>query len=114
VSWPPRVGDALPRATSAWYTQRKLDWILGDEGHGGEWKRVFHVAPSDSAKVSEAIANATLGSTITVVRDRFPFGLICGIEVDLEIDDRNALTTISWHYAIEIAAPKLVTAFPTP
>jgi hypothetical protein len=65
-------------------------------------------------KVWEAIARATLGSTIKVVRDRSPFGITCGIEVDLEINDRKAPTTVSWHYAIEIAAPKLVTAFPTP
>jgi hypothetical protein len=99
---------------NAWYTQQKLDWILVDEGHGPEWEKVFHVAPSDSAKVWEAIVSATLESKIEVVRDRFPFGITCGIAVDLEINDRNAPTTISWHYAIEIAPPRLVTAFPTP
>lgn len=114
MSWPPKVGESLPRAANAWYTQPKLNWILGDEGHGPEWEKVFHVGPSDSAKVWEAIASATLGSTIKVVRDRFPFGATCGIEVDIEINNRNAPTIISWHYATEIAAPRVVTAFPTP
>jgi hypothetical protein len=114
VPWPPEFGDPLPRAASAWYTQSKLGWILGNKGHGPEWGKVFRVTASDSTQVWEAIASASLESTIQVVRDRSPFGVTCGIEVDLEINDRGAPTTIAWHYAIEIAPPRLVTAFPIP
>lgn len=114
MSWPPRIGDPLPRAWDAWYKRSKLEWILGDEGHGPEWEKVFRVTPSDAAGVWSAIASAALGSKIQVVRDRFPFGVTCGITADLTINDRNSPTTISWHYAMEIAAPRLVTAFPTP
>ncbi|HEX2096832.1 MAG TPA: hypothetical protein VHF50_05625 [Solirubrobacterales bacterium] len=91
-----------------------MKWILGEEGHGSEWEKVFHVTSSDSELVWQAIASAALGSSIQVVRERFPFGITCGIRVHLEINGRNAPTTISWHYVIEIAPPRLVTAFPTP
>ena len=104
----------LPRADQAWFDRVKLEnWILGAEGHGREWKRVFHVDPGDWERVWEAIAQATIGATIRVVRDRSPFGVVCGIEVDLTIDGRTATSTLSWHYAEEGAAPRLVTAYLT-
>lgn len=114
MPWPPKIGEPLPRATDAWYEQRKLDWILGDEGHGPEWQKVFRVTASDSGMTWEAIAYATLGSTIEIVRDCFPFGVTCGIRIDLEINGRRAPTTIGWQYAVEASAPRLVTAYPTP
>lgn len=43
-----------------------------------------------------------------------PYGITCGVEVGLTVNDRHALTLISWHYAVELAAPRLVTAYPTP
>ncbi|MGE5282120.1 MAG: hypothetical protein ACM3N0_07340 [Chloroflexota bacterium] len=51
---------------------------------------------------------------IEEVRDRSPYGVICGIRVDLTIGSRRAGALISWHYALAIASPRLVTAYPTP
>ena len=31
----------------AWYENPKLLWILGIEGHGGEWERVFRISLAD-------------------------------------------------------------------
>lgn len=53
-------------------------------------------------------------STIRFVRDRTPFGLACGVTVSLTINGRMAPVTVSWHYAFEGDAPRLVTAFPIP
>lgn len=51
MSWPPTVGEPLPRAEDAWREQIKLEgWILAERGHGAEWQRVFHVSVrADSA-----------------------------------------------------------------
>ena len=114
MPWPPKPGDPLPRATSIWFEQGKLEWILGTGGHGGQWARVFHVDSDDWERVWRAIAEATPGATIMEVRDRSPFGIACGVRVDLKIGNRCAQTIVSWHYVLEVAAPRLVTAYPTP
>lgn len=113
MSWPPRIGDPLPRAEYVWYEQRKLEWILGKEGHGREWACVFRVELKDMVGVWLAISDAMPGVTITEVRES-PYGITCGVEVGLTVNDRRAQTLVSWHYAVEIAAPRLVTAYPTP
>lgn len=113
MSWPPRIGAPLPRAEYVWCERSKLKWILGEEGHGREWTRVFRVDDGDMARVWRAIADAMTRATITEVRES-PYGITCGVEVGLTIDGRHAPTLISWHYAVEIAAPRLVTAYPTP
>jgi len=43
-----------------------------------------------------------------------PYGITCGVEAWLTVNSRSAPTLVSWHYAVEIAAPRLVTAYPTP
>jgi hypothetical protein len=113
MPWPPGVEDPLPRAADAWYERSKLKWILDEKGHGDEWARVFHVGPEDQERVWEVIANAMPRATIKEVR-RSTYGVTCGVEVILTIDGRSARTLVSWHYAIPIAAPRLVTAYPTP
>jgi hypothetical protein len=114
MPWPPSIGKPLPRAASIWFEQGKLEWILGVEGHGREWARVFHVDSGDWERVWEAIAEATPEAAITEVRKRSPHGMTCGVQVSLTIGDRSAKTLVSWHYALEIATPRLVTAYPTP
>jgi hypothetical protein len=114
MPWPPRTGEPLPRTGGIWFEQSKLEWILGAEGHGQEWARVFHVDSRDWERVWGAIAEATPGATIKEVRKRSPHGITCGIQIDLMIGDRSARALISWHYATKIAMPRLVTAYPTP
>jgi hypothetical protein len=86
-------------------------WILGERGHGGDWRRVFHVDLEDRGQVWEAIAAAAADARVTTVRDRGPNGIVCGVEVELTIGERTAPVTISWHYEREGAAPRLVTAY---
>jgi hypothetical protein len=74
---------------------------------------VFRVDLEDQERVWEAIANSMPRVTIKEVR-RSPYGVTCGVEVILTINGRSAKTLVSWHYAIPIAAPRLVTAYPTP
>jgi hypothetical protein len=112
MSWPPKLGDPLPRADAVWFETAKLElWILAERGHGHEWERVFHVTVEDSKRVWEAIAAATHDAVIATVRDRGADGVVCGVEVVLTIGERSAPVIVSWHYASEEAAPRLVTAY---
>jgi pyrroloquinoline quinone (PQQ) biosynthesis protein C len=114
VSWPPKIGDPLPRADRAWFDRIKLEeWVFAEQGHGTEWRRVFRVGFEDREQVWKAISMAVLGAPVATVRDRTPFGVVCGVVVDLSLNRRQASVTLSWHYAYEGAAPRLVTAYPT-
>ena len=115
VSWPPKVGDPLPRAGEAWCVEEKwADWILAERGHGPEWSRVFHVDLSQWKRIWEAIAVAVIGASVETVHDTTPNGITCGVTVELTIGDRGAAVRSAWHYADLVAAPRLVTAYPRP
>jgi hypothetical protein len=110
----PTIGQPMPRASHAYATEDKWrGWILAAQGHGAEWARVFGVGPADSERVWAAIAEAVRDAPVSVLRDRPPHGVVCGVEVTLTIDDRTASVATAWHYADEDAAPRLVTAYPT-
>lgn len=80
MSWPPQIGNALPRAAECWYERAKFDeWILNPRGHGLEWERVFHVTGADRDRVWAALAAAAIGAVIVEVRDRAPSGIVCGV-----------------------------------
>lgn len=112
MSWPPDIGEPLPRAEDAWYEQVKLEgWILAERGHGPEWRRVLRVGVEDSGRVWQAIVMVVPRARVATVRDRGAEGIVCGVEVELTIGGRTAPVTLSWHYAEDSAAPRLVTAY---
>jgi hypothetical protein len=114
VTWPPKIGDPLPRGDQVWYEPVKLeDWVLGEDGHGKEWERVFHVGLEDRDRVWHAIASAVQNARIASVRDRGSKGIACSVKVELTIGERTAPVTTSWHYATADSAPRLVTAYIT-
>ena len=88
--------------------------ILAAHGHGPEWERVFGVEPNDSDQLWEAIPRAVLDAPVSTVRDRAPHGVVCGVELELTINDRAGRVATAWHYVDEQAAPRLVTAYPSP
>jgi hypothetical protein len=114
MPWPPKIGDPLPGADRVWYEPVKLeDWIFAEQGHGAEWRRVFRVGLEDREHVWEAIVAAVQDARIVTVRDRGAKGIVLGVEVGLTIGERSAPVRMSWHYASEEAAPRLVTAYVT-
>lgn len=114
MTWPPQVGDPLPRADQVWHEPAKFDsWILAEQGHGAEWRRVFHVGIEDVERVWAVIVAAVVHARITTVRDRSAEGIVLGVDVELTIGGRSAPVTICWHYATEESAPRLVTAYVT-
>src|SRR4051794_12606620 len=83
----PAIGQPMPRAANAFATVDKwLGWILASTGHGEEWGRVFHAGPRDSERIWAAIAAAVLRGPVSVVRDRAPHGVVCGVDVTLTIN----------------------------
>lgn len=113
MGWPPKIGEALPRASECWCERSKLlGWVLGEEGHGAEWERVMHVGVAEANEVWEALS--TLGTTakVTGLRDLGRFGFNCEVEARLTIGERSATIRTIWHYATPDAAPRLVSAFP--
>jgi hypothetical protein len=107
------IGHPLPRARDAYAEPIKWSWILGAQGHGREWQRVFGLVEQDSDRLWNAIAAAALGSPVVRVREG-PWGLGCEIRPVLEFDQRTAAAVVAWHYSNPEAAPRLVTAYPTP
>jgi hypothetical protein len=111
----PEIGQPLPRADEAHAPKEKWHgWIVAAHGHGPEWTRVFDVGPDDSEELWHAIAAAVLDAPVSTVRERAPHGVVCGVAVELTINDRSSLVATAWHYA-EVGSPsRLVTAYPTP
>lgn len=110
----PTVGQPMPRAADAHATAEKWrGWILAAHGHGEDWARVFHAGPEDSERSWAAIAAAVLDAPVSVMRDRAPHGVVCGVEVTLTLNERTAPVATAWHFADEDAAPRLITAYPS-
>jgi hypothetical protein len=110
----PTTGQPMPRAPDAYATPEKWPgWILAAHGHGGDWARVFRAGADDSERIWNAISAAVLETPVSVVRDRAPFGVVCGVEVVLTINDRTARVATAWHFTRDDAAPRLVTAYPS-
>lgn len=109
----PTVGQPMPRAADAHATAEKWrGWILAAHGHGEDWARV-HAGPEDSERIWAAIAPAVLDAPVSVMRDRAPHGVVCGVEVTLTLNERTAPVATAWHFADEDAAPRLITAYPS-
>ena len=107
------IGHPLPRARDAYAEPIKWSWILGAQGHGPHWQRVFGLVEQDADRLWSAIAAAALGSPVVRVRAG-PWGLGCDIRPVLELNQRTAAIVVAWHYSDPDAAPRLVTAYPTP
>jgi len=90
------------------------DWILADRGHGPEWAHVLHVESDGWEQAWQALKEAVYEAPVQMVRILEAGGVSCGVVVDLRVGERSARVTSAWHYAAEGAAPRLVTAYPTP
>ncbi len=86
VTWPPRIGELLPRAGDAWCERTKLiDWVLAEEGHGTEWRRVFRITREDMDLIWSLISKAVLTAPIMRV-DEKNTGIGCGAFIDLIVN----------------------------
>jgi hypothetical protein len=72
---------------------------------------VFHAGSLDSERIWSAMAAAVLPAPVSVVRDRAPQGVVCGVDITLTINDRTASVATAWRYPDADAAARLVTAY---
>ncbi len=110
----PEIGKPLPRAEDAFVDDVKWHgYVLADDGHGPEWRRVFRVDGAQSPELWHAIAELVLSSPVTEIRPS-PRGVGCGIAAELTFNGRTTTVRVGWFYDRVDDPPRLVTAFPTP
>lgn len=110
----PIVGEPLPRAGDAYTAPEKLKWILAEDGHGREWRRVLSIASDDSERLWRAIVTGVLRAPVSAIRDLGPFGVGCEVRVLLTLNARSVSVITAWHYERAGDPPRLITAYPTP
>ncbi len=110
MTWP-EIGKPLPRVRDAYVPRAKWDWILGEAGHGAEWRRVF--GDVDAQLLWEVFAALALTSPVSRVRELGRLGRTGEVSMRLTLNNRTATVITAWHYDYEDAAPRLVSAYPT-
>jgi len=121
MSWPPAIGELLPRAEDAYGILDKLrGYSLNFEHEVGTHKaRVFRsvlgITLGDADWLAEQLLAGTCERYVSAVRDNLPHGVLCEVFVPVtgvrELADRTAVVTTSWEYSSPEAAPRLVSAY---
>lgn len=83
-------------------------------GHGPEWKAILQVGSEDADALWDAIAAAVVETPVYQVRVAQGGGILCEVRLELSARERTAMVVTVWHLAHDAAAPRLVTAYPTP
>jgi hypothetical protein len=121
VSWPPTIGDVLPRAADAYGLESKLRaYSLNPEHEVGAHKaRVFRrmlgITLDDADYLAEQLLAGISDAPISDVRDNAPHGILCEVMVQVRgvkhLADQAVLVTTSWEYGSAKADPRLVSAY---
>jgi hypothetical protein len=121
MSWPPTIGERLPRARAAFGIQEKLTAYCLNLDHeiGGPkaqaFQRVLGIGLADVEHLTDALRAGIVQEPITDVRDNAPFGVLCEVRVTVgglrEHHDRVVAVTTSWELRHAEDSPRLVTAY---
>ena len=121
MTWPPRVGDPLPRAEDAYNIREKLaSYVLNlDHSVGGPKARLLglllDIQPSDVDYLHTAIAVGAMLHPIVAVRLNPPWGVNVNVLVPVRglraRSDRTANIRTAWALRHAEDCPRLVTAF---
>lgn len=121
MSWPPTLGDRLPRATEAYGIEAKLQAYCLNLDHevGGPkaqgFQRILGIDQHDVAYLANALRHGVLHAPVTDVRDNSPFGVLCEVRISVagrrKHQARVAAVTNSWEIREPDALPRLVTAY---
>lgn len=121
MSWPPQIGEVLPRAGDAYGVQIKLRAYSLNQEHkvGGHKARAFRralgITFDDADYLAERLLAGIHEAPIRVVRDIAPHGVVCGVLVPVrglrDHTERTVVVTTSWQLRFETDAPRLVTAY---
>jgi hypothetical protein len=120
MPWPPKIGDPLPRAAEATGVRRKLSTYSLDTAHrrGGSKARGFElilgITIRDIGYLEGAIQTGILLAPISDLRDRLPYGVVCGVRIPVRglgaKSGRTVVVTTAWMLDGSGAIPRLVNA----
>jgi len=123
MSWPPQIGEPLPRAEEAYGVHEKLvrySLKIGHEDGGPKaaaFARILGITPADSDYLATALLLGVHDSPVSEVRDRAEHGMHCRVIVPVrglrDRSDRVASVLTVWESRWDGDAPRLVTAFIT-
>jgi hypothetical protein len=121
VSWPPLVGDPLPRAAEAYgITEKLVTYSLNiDHRSGGPkakgFAQILGITIADVDYLADTLRREVLDAVITDVRDNAPFGFVCGVRLPVtglrERNDRVIVIKSAWHLEHADDRPRLVTTY---
>jgi uncharacterized protein len=120
VSWPPQIGELLPRAQDAYGVHEKLaGYSLSLEhavgGHkAGLFEAVLDITTADVDYLLESLIAGIADTPIRAVRGNAPHGHLCEVRIGVRglraRSDRTAIVVTAWEIAWDGDAPRLVTA----
>lgn len=124
VSWPPEVGEPLPRAAEATGVHEKLAaYSLNVENVRGaskarSFERILGITLEHIDQLEAAIRSGILATAVGSIRDNSPHGTNCVVDVPVhsvgEKRERIVNVRTVWELTGEDAPPRLVTAYPRP
>lgn len=124
VSWPPKTGEILPRASSAAGVREKLTaYSLNFENvHGApkarSFERLLGITLEHIDQLEGAIRAGLLTTPVSSIRENAPHGVNCVVDVPVpgmgEKHEQIVNVRTVWELANRDAAPRLVTAYPKP
>lgn len=121
VSWPPIVGEQLPRAHAALGIDEKLIAYCLNPEHkiGGAkargFQQVLGIGLADIEYLASSLLDGILKARISNVRDNAPYGALCEVRLLVnglrEQRDRLAIVVTAWELRHDQDRPRLVTAY---
>lgn len=124
MTWPPKIGEPLPRAEEAIGVRKKLlDYSLDvTHEHGGPkargFERILGITIDDVDYVEDSIRTGILATPIRSIRDNAPYGVNCVVEFPLQGVGERSMRMIdlrtTWILVDAVAQPRLLTAYLRP
>jgi len=121
MSWPPRVGELLPRGAEAVGVHHKLETysLVLDHTDGGpkafRFQRLLGITHRDVDHLAVQIGGGVLRHPITAVRGNAPHGIGCTVLIPVTgvgIHERRVMVvTTGWQLRYVGDRPRLVTAY---
>ena len=121
MTWPPEIGEPLPRGEDAYNVNEKLrDYSLSVVHKGGRekaagFRQILGITSDDIDYLAAVLLDGARTLPVSVVRQNPPFGLNCNIVVPVrglgEYADRIAPVRTSWELRHEGDRPRMVTAY---
>lgn len=119
MSWPPEIGELLPRAEDAYGVHDKLAGYSLKPGHGKAkaeaFARVLAVTADDLDHIAQALLDGIRTTPMSGVRHAGPYGFHCEVIVPVrglrDRADRTANVLTAWEIRRDGDPPRLITAY---